>query len=200
LDTAGSIAGLVTLISAVGGLPLISLRCDVSAIGAVAHGAFAGFVGMSAWTRHGPMPIRLPTATDGNAAERDPAPDVLVPAFNDYYKASRLPAFTAPGLDVLRCDCSCCHGRSLLAVTRLCKVNMSAARELAHRHNIAIHEKIAREVLSSAQPKDAWWERCKTGADNAASLLAVGVELKVSRWLRQWLELGSPSHDPVSIG
>jgi len=201
LDTAGSVAGLLAFISAVGGqLPVVLPRCDISAIGAVAHGAFAGFVGMSARLRHGPMPIRLTREADGEPPERDQTPAVLVPALHDYYKASRLPAFSRAGRDLLRCDYSCCRGESLLEVTRLCEVSIAAARRRAYSHHIAVHEGIAREVLGAAEPADAWWERCKAGADTAAALIEAGVSLPMSRWLRQWLELGSPSHDPVMIG
>lgn len=201
LDAAGSVAGLLSFIAAVGGqLPVVLPRFDISAIGAVAHDAFAGFVGVSARLRHGPMPIRLTREADGEPLERDQTPAVLVPALHDYYKASRLPAFARAGPDLLRCDYSCCRGESLLEITRLCEVSIAAARQLAYSHHIAVHEGIAREVLGAAQPTDAWWERCKAGADTAAALIEVGVSLPVSRWLRQWLELGSPSHDPVMIG
>jgi hypothetical protein len=201
LDAAGSVAGLLAFISAVGGqLPVVLPRCDISAIGAVTHGAFAGFVGMSARLRHGPMPIRLTREADGESRERDLTPAVLVPALHDYYKASRLPAFSRADQNLLRCDYSCCRGESLLEISRLCEVGIAAARQRAYSHNIGVHEGIAREVLGAAEPTDAWWERCKAGADTAAALLEVGVSLPVSHWLRQWIELGSPSHDPVMVG
>lgn len=200
LDTAGSVASLLAFVSAIGGLPVVLLRCDISAIGAVAHGAFAGFVGMSARLRHGSLPVRITREADGEIIERDQTPGVLVPALHDYYKASRLPAFSRAGQDLLRCYYPCCRGESLLEVTRLCEVSIAAARQRAYSHNTAVHEGIACEVLGAAEPTDAWWERCKAGADTAAALIEVGVSLPVSRWLRQWLELGSPSHDPVMIG
>lgn len=200
LDAAGSVAGLLAFMSDVGKLPVVLPRCDISAIGAVAHGAFAGFIGMSARLRHGPLPIRLTRGAEGEAPERDQTPAVLVPALHDYYKASRLPAFARLGQDLLQCDYSCCHGESLLEVTRLCEVSIAVARQRAYSHNVAAHEGIAREVLGAAEPTDAWWERCKAGADTAAALTEFGVSLSVSRWIRQWLERGSPSHDPLLIG
>jgi hypothetical protein len=200
LDAAGSVAGLLAFLSAIGGLPVVLLRCDISAVGAVAHGAFAGFVGMSARMRHGPLPIRLPRESESETHERDQTPAVLVPALHDYYKAIRLPAFARASQDLLRCDYSCCRGETLLEVSRLCEVSIPAARTRAYSHNIAVHEGIARDVLESAEPTDAWWERCKAGADAAAALIEFGVSLPVSRWVRQWLERGSPSHDPVLIG
>lgn len=70
LDIAGAIAGLLTFMSAVGEIPVVLLRCDISAVGGVAYGAFAGFVGWSANTRHGPLPMRMP-----ERAEDDDEPD-----------------------------------------------------------------------------------------------------------------------------
>ena len=62
LDTARAIAGLLTFIAEVEPLPVVLLRCDISAVGMVAHRAFASFVGWSANTRHGPLPVRRPIA------------------------------------------------------------------------------------------------------------------------------------------
>jgi hypothetical protein len=199
LDSAGAIAGLLTFMAAVGGHRVVLLRCDVSAIGAVAYGAFAGFIGMSASTRHGPLPMRLTSEADMDG-ERDETPAVLVPTLHDYFKASRLPAFAQGEQDVLRCDYPCCRGESLLRVTRLYEVDPAIARSQAYMHNVATHEHVARRVLGAGEPRDAWWECCKAGADAAASLIETGITLSVSPWQRQWLELGSPSHDPVTVG
>lgn len=201
LDFSGSVSGLVTLISSLADVPVVMLRCDVSAVGAVAYGAFAGFVGESAATRHGPVP--LPAPKRGEESDEDDAPDqapgVFVPSLHDYVKASRLPAISRrEDDDVLRCDDAACNGRSLLRITRLVETDMKAARSEAYRHNMASLERVAQDVLGACEPKDAWWERCKSGADAAASLIERGVSFPPSRWLRQWLELGSPSHEPVS--
>src|SRR5450755_590238 len=79
-DAAGAIAGLLTFMSAVDELPVVLLRCDISAIGAVAHAAFAGFVGLSATTRHGPMPMKRTERAGGDNDEPDESPAVFVPA------------------------------------------------------------------------------------------------------------------------
>jgi len=163
LDAAGAIAGLLTFISAIEPVPAILLRCDISAIGAVAHGAFAGFVGWSASTRHGPLPMRQPDLT-GHPDDRDQSPGVFVPALHDYFKASKLPAFARPRrLDVLRCNDPVCDGGSLIRIAELSEVDLLAARMLAYRHNVASTEQIARRVLSAEEPRDAWWETCKAG-------------------------------------
>ena len=62
LESARALAGLLTFIAEVKPLPVVLLRCDISAVGMVAHRAFAGFVGWSANTRHGPLPMRRPIA------------------------------------------------------------------------------------------------------------------------------------------
>jgi hypothetical protein len=194
-DAAGTVAGLVTLISDVEPLPVMLLRCDISAVGAVAHGAFAGFVGWSANTRHGPLPMRQPGRGQDDD-ERDDSPSVLVPALHDYFKTSKLPALGRNRrLDVLRCGDPVCRGDSLLRITELCEENMQAGRLLAGRHDMASTEQIARRIFSFAEPRDAWWETCHAGAEATASLAGSGVSLPLSRWLRQWLDMGSPSHE-----
>ena len=199
LDAAGAIAGLLTFISAIGPLPVVLLRCDISAVGAVAYGAFAGFVGWSATTRHGPLPMRQPDRADDD--ERDESPGVFVPALHGYFKASKLPAFArGRRLDVLRCHDPVCGGSSLLRITQLSEVDLQAARMLAYRHNAASTEQIARRVLSAGEPRDAWWESCKAGANLSASLTGNGITLPAPRWLRQWLQLGSPAHDREAVG
>jgi hypothetical protein len=196
LDPARAIAGLLEFVSAVDGLPVMLLRCDVSAVGAAAHGVFAGFVGWSASTRHGPMPVR-PKEGDG---ENDESPPVFVPALHDYFKASRLPAFArGRHRDILRCDDSACRGASLARISRLSEVDLAEARVQAYNHHLAVTEQLARRILTSREPKDAWWEGCKAGAETAITLIEDGIALSVAPWLRQWLELGSPAHDPETV-
>jgi hypothetical protein len=195
LGTGGAIAGLLTFIAAVEPLPVVLLRCDISAIGAVAHRAFAGFVGWSANARHGPLPIRPPGRAGDD--ERDASPSVFVPALNDYFKASKLPALARSHrrLDVLRCHDPVCGGNSLLKIAERSEVDLRTARMPACQHNMASTEQLARRVLSAAEPRDTWWETCSAGAKLSASLAESGLSLPLSRWLRQWLELGSPAHD-----
>ena len=190
LDAAGAVAGLLAFISAVQPLPVILLRSDISAVGAAAHGAFAGFVGASANTRHGPLPVRQPDP-DG---ERDVSPSVFVPALHDYFKASSLPALARHRhLDMLRCDDPVCRAGSLLSITGLSETDLQAGRTLAGRHNVASTEHTARLVLSAADPRHAWREACQAGATVSASLAESGISLSLKPWLRQWLEISSPS-------
>jgi hypothetical protein len=196
LDTARAVAGLLAFISAVQPVPVVLLRCDISAVGAVAHRAFAGFVGWSANTRHGPLPMRQPDA----AEERDDSPSVFVPALHDYFKASSLPAFTRVRRpDVLRCDDPVCPADSLLSITELSEIDLQASRMLAGGHNVAATEQLARRVLSAAEPREAWREACQAGATVSASLAEGGISLSLKPWLRQWLETVSAAREVQAV-
>jgi hypothetical protein len=197
LDIKGAVAGLLEFISAVSPLPVVLLRSDISAIGAVAHQAFAGFIGWSANTRHGPLPMPRPKSDD----ERDESPSVFVPALNDYLKTSKLPVFARIHRpQVLRCDDRECRGDSLLRIADLAETDLRDGRMLAGLHNLASTEQLARRVLAAADPRAAWWDACNAGAKTIASLTQSGVSLPLHRWLRQWLELGSPAHDHQPVG
>jgi hypothetical protein len=176
---------------------VVLLRSDISAVGAVAHQAFAGFVGWSANSRHGPLPMPRPEGDD----ERDESPSVFVPALNDYLKTSKLSVFARiRRLDVLRCDDRVCRGDSLLRMADLSETHLGDGRMLACLHNLASTEQLARRIFAAADPRDAWWETCNAGAKSTASLTERGVSLPQRRWLRQWLELGSPAHDYQPVG
>jgi hypothetical protein len=195
LDDRRAVAGLTAFLAAVPGIPIILLRCDVSGIGAVAHGAHAAFIGNSATRRHGPMPLKR---RDSSPEDRDTSPGVFVPALHAYFKASQLPAFSrGEDDDLLACHDQFCRGRSLLRFSRLSENDPQEARLQVNKHNAASHERVAQTVFGSAEPRDTWWELCRSGADTAASLTEHGVSLPVSRWQRQWLELGSPAHHPA---
>jgi hypothetical protein len=195
LDPAGAVAGLLKFIADVAPLPVVLLRCDISAIGAVAHGAFAGFVGWAPSGRHGSLPMRSSKDND----QRDESPSVLVPALNAYLKVSGLPALRNRQ-DVLRCDDPVCNRASLLRIAERSEVDIREGRAMACQHNLASTEQLARRILADAEPRDAWWKTCNAGAKMSASLAGDGVSLPVSRWLRQWLELGSPAHQYQGVG
>jgi hypothetical protein len=197
LDTARAIAGLLTFIAEVEPLPVVLLRCDISAVGMVAHRAFAGFVGWSANTRHGPLPMRRPDRAEGED-ERDDSPSVFVPALHNYVKTSKLPALARNrSMNILHCGDPVCRGASLLEIAALTETDPRAGRLLAGRHNMASTERLARRILDAAEPRNAWREACLAGAEASAALAESGVSLPSSRWLRQWLDLGTHARPPA---
>jgi hypothetical protein len=197
LDTARAIAGLLTFMAEVEPLPVVLLRCDISAVGMVAHRAFAGFVGWSANTRHGLLPMRRPDRAGGDD-ERDDSPSVFVPALHNYVKTSKLPALARDRRQtVLRCLDPVCRGASLIEISTLSETDLPASRLLAGRHNMASTERLARRILAAAEPRDAWRDACQAGADASAALAESGVSLPSSRWLRQWLDIGAHATPPA---
>jgi hypothetical protein len=140
-------------------------------------------------------------AADREDNERDESPGVFVPTLHGYFKASRLLALGRfRDVNVLQCDERCCGANGLPKIAELSETDVRAARDIASQHNMVSAELAARRILSAAEPRDAWWEACKAGADTAASLVANGISWPTSRWLRQWLEIGSPSHEPQVVG
>ena len=123
-----------------------------------------------------------------------------MPALNDYCKASKLPAVRNRQLDVLRWDDPFCGGESLLRIADRSEVDIQAGRMLACQHNLASTEQLARRILTAAEPRDAWWKTCQAGSNARAFLAESGISLPAHRWLRQWLDLGSPSHDFRPVG
>ena len=62
---------------------------------------------------------------------------------------------------------------------------------------MASTEQLARRILAVAEPRDAWREACRAGADASAALTESGVSLPSSRWLRQWLDHGPHIRPPA---
>jgi hypothetical protein len=130
--------------------------------------------------------------------EPDDSPSVLVPALHNYVKTSKLPVLARDRrMNMLRCGDPVCRGGSLLEIAELSETDLRAGRLLAGRHNMASTEQLARRILCSAEPRDAWREACRAGADASASLAESGVSLPSSRWLRQWLDLGTHLSTPT---
>jgi len=86
-----------------------------------------------------------------------------------------------------------------LKISDLSERDLQAGRILAGQHNMASTEQIARRILSAADPRDAWWEACRAGADMSLSLTGSGISLPTSRWLRQWLDPRSASRDRQAV-
>jgi hypothetical protein len=197
LDAPGAVAGLMRLTLEVAA-PVVLLRFSIAAVGI---GAFAAFIGVSDATRHGPPPRRRRLNPSKVAdVNRDKSPNVFVPALHDYFKASKLPSMARSHKDdLLRCYDTECVGKSLLRFAETVDTNLTETRAAAYWHNMASHEQIVRDIFASAEWQDAWWRRCKSGAEVAVSISRRGISLPLSGWLFQWLQLGSPSYQGASV-
>lgn len=177
LDPIGAVAGLVRLIAEVRPLPISLLRCDISAIGAVAFGAALGAVGLTTGTRHCGLGTRPP-----KGRPVDLSPSVFLPRLFDYRKTSSLPGLAAAPL-LMTCTCLVCRGGSLL---RFAESHDTTALAL---HNLHSAEDIAAAVLADADPASAWVNRCHDAVAATEQLIAVDGAAAVPSWLRQWATL-----------
>jgi hypothetical protein len=100
-------------------------------------------------------------------------------------------------MNILHCGDPVCRGASLLEIAALTETDLRAGRLLAGRHNMVSTERLACRILAAAEPRDAWQDACQAGADAAAALAESGVSLPSSRWLRQWLDLGTHARPPA---
>lgn len=104
LGRSGAVRGLVDLLESVPNVAI--LRCDLGALGAVAHGAPLGAVGTSATVRH-----VVPPGQRAGGVPRDKSPSVFVPELLDFKLGSYLDELPREASPI--CDLACCGGSAL---------------------------------------------------------------------------------------
>lgn len=187
LDKARTVAGLVELIQRVRPVPLAVLRCDVSAVGAVAFGAALGAVGTTTTSRHRPAGGGPPPDP---ARPRDDSPRLFVPQLLDYFKASQLTELVVDRDDeTMTCLCEGCDGQSLFRFAE----SSRHPPLTVERHNLYATEEVAWNIVRRP-PRDraaTWLRACRTAAERLRELRRVrgAVVPDVSRWLQQWCDL-----------
>ena len=140
LGRRGAVPGLVELVKSVN--DIVVLRCDLGAIGAVAHGASLGAVGTSTGVRHAVPPGHQP----GGVAN-DKSPSVFLPKLLDFKLGSfldSLPRAASP-----TCELECCQGAPL---RRLHDEHMNTE---ARRHNRVAIGEVIHKVVSTERPQRA---------------------------------------------
>jgi hypothetical protein len=140
--------GLVAVL-ATADVPVVMLRCDLSAIGAVACGASMGAIGTRSGLRH---LFPIPKSVGGR-----PAPQVsaLVPSAMCYRRTDTIAAAMARAPDEqqwFRCRCTYCGDRALSRVV---------TNEDAYLHSMASAATLAEDVLSSSDSRLTWIEKCR---------------------------------------
>lgn len=139
LAKSGAVRSLVRLLQAV---PRISLmRSDVAAIGAVAHGAELGSIGVSSTTRH--------VSTGGGGGAMSGQPSVFVPTLLDWKKPEVLLGWVQRDADVeydLVCLEACCEG---LPLTRFADPALASH---VVRHNMAALSAVHESVIGIDEP------------------------------------------------
>jgi hypothetical protein len=150
-DPFGTVRAVKGLIHLLGGeIPILSLRNDISAIGAIAFGAVAGAIGTRTSTRH-----FVPRSEGGGGNRGKPA--AVVPAALAYRQLERIAdAYRRePNSLHWRCSCAECGGQTL---------NWVVEEDAAFIHSALSLGTVAARVLNSPSPDDrrkSWIESCK---------------------------------------
>lgn len=152
LATTAAVAGLIAVLRCP--VPVLLLRSDTSVLGALAHGAAAVSVGTTSRLRHiYPIP-------DNDSSGFAPPAAVYVPALKSYYwlVPKIEDAITRnPDLDVWKCDCGACQGRSLAWI-----VFHTDPATAAFEHSLAAQADVANAILAypAAMRGSEWKTMC----------------------------------------
>lgn len=173
LGVASIVDGLLRLLMS--GVPTITLRCDVSAVGALCFGAHAAAVGLRAPLRRGPM------------RRRTDRPSVLVPRLLRFVEPDRLDSamLAEPDSELWRCDCGVCAGNELswLSVT-------DDPRHATDAHTIAALLRLRDTALAggagSSRCQDGWALRCVNAAQRHSEIASVMYGLPPQPALGVW--------------
>ncbi|MEU5690327.1 hypothetical protein [Actinosynnema sp. NPDC020468] len=181
------VRGLCALIDT--GVPVRLLRSDVSALGALCHGAVEAAVGTSTALRHlYPVPTRPGGGRRASTA-------VFVPRFLGYLSVDKVATAVqrTPELEHLwTCECSACGGRT---VDHFATVRDERERgRLAFRHSRELlgllHDEFS--ALDRADREKAWHEQCLS-----AGFLHLEVRERLPEWspppfLNAWTRQRAP--------
>jgi hypothetical protein len=180
-DTKSSVLGLVHLLES--DVPILSLRNDCSAIGALAFGAVGGAVGTRTSLRHF-FPIRDHGGFGGRGATAALVPMALV-----YKKLDRIvDAYRLdPSQPYWLCHCLECAGKTL---------NSIIEEEQAFAHSLMCLVRITAKVLSSPSPDDrrqSWIRTCQVAQSTNYEISGAGVPWKPpafqNAWVKAWAQL-----------
>ncbi|MGI5151320.1 hypothetical protein ACQEVC_33980 [Plantactinospora sp. CA-294935] len=172
-------------------VPVMLLRCDVSALGALCLGAFAAAVGTSTSLRH-----LYPQQSGGGGGGQDPQIAAIVKECLSFISVDKIAlAAQADPDDVLwQCDCDACRTRplSMLAIHP-----WPEQERLAFRHSLEVLLDLRKSLLSPGSTRasrtESWRARCQN-----AQFRHYDVESSTDKWepptfLGRWLEALEPA-------
>ena len=173
----GAVHGLVELLRSVDDVAI--LRCDLGAVGAVAHGASMGAIGTSTTVRHA-----VPPGRNAGGRRNDPSPSVFVTKLLDFRRGSLLEEFPREASPT--CELVCCQGQQLR------RFNGKHAGAEARRHNrIAIGDVIGRIVQTPPELRAEAFKAMCAAAEYAVAELASAARrpLKLRPQIKAWAQV-----------
>jgi hypothetical protein len=161
LATEAAVSGLIAVLRCP--VPVLLLRSDTSVLGALAHGAVAVSVGTKSAFRH----IYPVTTGDGGFT---PPPAAYVPALLSYKRLNTIEDGISrnPGLDVWKCGCSVCLGRSLDWIW-----SRTDPEEAAFEHSLAAQAELAKSLMMcpAGERGGEWKSMCAAAQRNHEALV-----------------------------
>ena len=186
--------GLLALLAT--DVPVLLLRSDVSAIGALCHGAHAAAIGTTTALRH-IYPLPKPGAGGGG---RRAGVAVFVPHCLSYLGADKVAGAVqrTPDLSHLwACGCTACGGR---AMDHFATTTEPARTDLAFRHSIELLHQLRDEFfaphLTDADRTLAWHERCEAAAAHHAEIAVELFGWRPPPFLNAWRKVWQPVPAP----
>lgn len=172
LSRVGAINGLIEVLNVP--VPVCLLRCDVSAIGALAFGAAVGAVGTSTSLRH----IFPPGSRGGPNSGR---PAAIVPRALIYKQLDRIQEAIRVVDDVTfwTCNCVVCMGKT---------IDWIIDDGDAFRHSVAALADLSNHVLDSSDPVGSWMASCKVANHLLGEIAAQGLDWELPAGIRRWSE------------
>ncbi len=189
--------GLLLLLAT--GVPVVLLRSDVSAIGALCHGAHAAAVGTTTSLRHiYPMP-----KPDAGGGGRRAGVAVFVPHCLSYLGVDKVAGAVQRTPDMSHlwvCECTACAGRTM---DHFATIRDEATRtDVAFRHSVELLHQLRDELLAphldEADRELAWHERCKAAAWHHTEIGAQLFDWRPPNFLTAWRKVWrpAPAHRP----
>jgi len=186
LDQKGAIGGLVALLA--GAVPVLLLRSDTGALGALAHGAAHAAVGTLSSLRH------LYPVVPGGGPSRHLS--FVIPRLLGYYLHSRFEgAHTAdPNHPAWLCGCTFCGGRDLSWIA-----NSHDNDDSAFKHSIAAIAEMGASLITAAarvSSAQAWTNMCAAAQMEHLNVSNVnGSSWQPKKALSEWIKV-----TPTSVG
>ncbi|MEV0128328.1 hypothetical protein AB0H83_07655 [Dactylosporangium sp. NPDC050688] len=157
----GVVEGLLAVLGC--GVPTLLLRCDVSALGALCHGAVAAAVGTVAGLRHLTPRTPPPRPGAGPHGFRPAAPSAVFRPALSYRRIGAIARAHRRHRDpeLFGCACTVCDGRDVDWMAAL----SDRDREVpAFEHSIRVLQDLRDELLPRDQPRStaarSWTARC----------------------------------------
>lgn len=193
LSCKNAVAGLVSVLQV--DVPVAVLRCDMSVLGALAHGAAAVSVGDSSGLRH------FYPVTDGGGSSKPPVA-TLVPELLGYYHLTKIDdAITVtPDLPVWVCPCRVCGHRRLDWIANSTNLDVSA-----FEHAVSALADTARQLFGDAVTAEdrrrCWFQAIQRAQINHSEVRAsTGQPWEpkdaLGRWITHYAETTSSTGVP----